>query len=138
MLSYSSTHWPNGRPNNAAMRHSFCADQPPWNAVADSSPRAVENCRLPFGGQCPETVQRTQVTGLLMDHCCALVLQPELPEQPASAVVAEEASRSPEPAPRSSRQHDHPNLHQDSSSPLLQVNFWLTLLISALAAALLS
>ncbi|KAM7295344.1 uncharacterized protein ISCGN_024846 [Ixodes scapularis] len=62
----------------------------------------------------------------------------ELPEQPVSAVVAEEAIRPPEPAPHSSRQHDHPNLHQDSSSPLLQVNFWLTLLISALAAALLS
>uniref|UniRef100_A0A6B0UIM8 Putative conserved secreted protein n=1 Tax=Ixodes ricinus TaxID=34613 RepID=A0A6B0UIM8_IXORI len=62
----------------------------------------------------------------------------ELPEQPVGAAVAEEASRSPGPAPHSSRQHDHPNLHQDSSSPLLQVNFWLTLLISALAAALLS
>ncbi|CAN7975959.1 unnamed protein product [Ixodes persulcatus] len=62
----------------------------------------------------------------------------ELPEQLVSAVVAEEASRSPGPSPHSSRQHDHPNLHQDSSSPLLQVNFWLTLLISALAAALLS
>lgn len=39
--------------------------------------------------------------------------------------------------PPSEKQPPQQN-HQDSSSPLLKVNFWLTLLISALAAALLS
>ncbi|XP_049513691.1 uncharacterized protein LOC119466473 isoform X3 [Dermacentor silvarum] len=34
--------------------------------------------------------------------------------------------------------HAHDSHQQDSSSPLLKVNFWLTLLISALVAALLS
>ncbi|KAH7975700.1 uncharacterized protein LOC119371767 [Rhipicephalus sanguineus] len=40
-------------------------------------------------------------------------------------------------APASPRQA-HDSHQQDSSSPLLKVNFWLTLLISALVAALLS
>ncbi|KAK8776126.1 hypothetical protein V5799_030521 [Amblyomma americanum] len=39
---------------------------------------------------------------------------------------------------RQARSPAHDSHQQDSSSPLLKVNFWLTLLISALAAALLS
>uniref|UniRef100_A0A023FF96 Putative secreted protein n=1 Tax=Amblyomma cajennense TaxID=34607 RepID=A0A023FF96_AMBCJ len=41
-------------------------------------------------------------------------------------------------ASRQARSSAHDSHQQDSSSPLLKVNFWLTLLISALAAALLS
>uniref|UniRef100_A0A023FT37 Putative secreted protein n=1 Tax=Amblyomma parvum TaxID=251391 RepID=A0A023FT37_AMBPA len=41
-------------------------------------------------------------------------------------------------ASRPARSPAHDSHQQDSSSPLLKVNFWLTLLISALAAALLS
>uniref|UniRef100_A0A6M2CMM6 Putative conserved secreted protein n=1 Tax=Rhipicephalus microplus TaxID=6941 RepID=A0A6M2CMM6_RHIMP len=56
-------------------------------------------------------------------------------EQGSNAAVTKQGATHRAPA---SPQPAHDSHQQDSSSQLLKVNFWLTLLISALAAALLS
>ncbi|KAL3194489.1 hypothetical protein MRX96_046056 [Rhipicephalus microplus] len=56
-------------------------------------------------------------------------------EQGSNAAVTKQGATHRAPA---SPQPAHDSHQQDSSSQLLKVNFWLTLLISALVAALLS